>query len=111
MLNGILSVTFSLPKPTFTMIVLSQVDTRYFKEIAGISSWTLEFSLVKRGEKDILAEATPTLLYSRSVNMELELEAGEYVVYVCPSHLFFRTRPQVPSLARSELIVQTSGIR
>jgi hypothetical protein len=62
--------------------VLSQLDTRYFKEIAGISSWTLEFALAKRGEKDPLAEATQTLLYSRSVNLELDLEAGEYVVYV-----------------------------
>ena len=76
------TVTFSLPKPSFTIIVLSQVDTRYFKEIAGISSWTLEFALVKRGEKDPLAEASQTLLYSRSVNLEIDLEAGEYVVYV-----------------------------
>jgi len=71
-----------LDKPTFAIIVLSQLDTRYFKEISGISSWTLEFSLVKRGEKDPIAEATPTLLYSRSVNLETDLEAGEYVVYV-----------------------------
>jgi hypothetical protein len=71
-----------LEKPTHAIIVLSQLDTRYFKEIAGIASWTLEFALVKRGEKDPLSEATPTLLYSRSVNLEIDLEAGEYVVYV-----------------------------
>jgi hypothetical protein len=75
-------VAFSLPKPTSAIIVLSQLDTRYFKEIAGVSSWTLEFALVKRGEEDPLAEAIPMLLYSRSVNLEINLEAGEYVVYV-----------------------------
>jgi hypothetical protein len=71
-----------LEKPTHAIIVLSQLDTRYFKEIAGISSWTLEFALVKRGETDPLSEATPTLLYSRSVNLEIDLDVGEYVVYV-----------------------------
>ena len=85
-LNYRILVTFSLPKPTFTVIVLSQLDSRYFKEIAGISSWTLEFTLVKRGEEAPLADATPTLLYSRSVNLEIDLEAGEYVVYVSTSN-------------------------
>jgi hypothetical protein len=81
------TVTFSLPKAAFAIIVLSQLDTRYFKEIAGISSWTLEFALVKGGEKDPLAETMSTLFYSRSVNLEIDLEAGEYVVYVSPLYL------------------------
>jgi hypothetical protein len=81
-----------LEKPTHAIIVLSQLDTRYFKEIAGISSWTLEFALVKRGETDPLSEATPTLLYSRSVNLEIDLDVGEYVVYVSPRSYHLRVR-------------------
>lgn len=80
--HGDVSFTFSLPKHTFAIIVLSQLDTRYFTEIASIASWTLEFTLAKRGESDPIADATPMLLYSRSVNLEIDLEAGEYVVYV-----------------------------
>lgn len=77
-----LIVNFSLSKPTFTIIVLSQLDTRYFKEISGTSSWCLDFILAKRGEKEPLAESSSSMLYSRSVNLEMDLEAGEYVVYV-----------------------------
>lgn len=84
-----ISVTFSLPKHTFAIIVLSQLDTRYFTEIASIASWTLEFTLAKRGESDPIADATPMLLYSRSVNLEIDLEAGEYVVYVSSLYLIF----------------------
>lgn len=76
------AVTFSLPKPTFAIIVLSQLDPRYFKEISGTSSWSLDFVLAKRGEKLPLAESASSLLYSRSVNLEMDLEAGEYIVYV-----------------------------
>ncbi|KAG6832571.1 hypothetical protein H0H87_001227 [Tephrocybe sp. NHM501043] len=59
-----------------------QLDTRYFKEIAGMSSWSLDFTLVKRGDTFPVAEASSALLYARSVNLEMELDAGEYNVYV-----------------------------
>ncbi|GLB44576.1 putative peptidase C2 family protein [Lyophyllum shimeji] len=74
--------TFSLPKRALTIVVLSQLDPRYFKEIAGTSSWTLDFVLVKRGESLPMAEASSALLYARSVNLEMELDEGEYNVYV-----------------------------
>lgn len=44
--------------------------------------WSLDFALVKRGEKEPLAETSSSMLYSRSVNLEIDLDAGEYMVYV-----------------------------
>ncbi|KAG6877415.1 hypothetical protein C0993_007658 [Termitomyces sp. T159_Od127] len=78
--HGDVVFTFSLLKPTLTIVVLSQLDTRYFKEIAGTSSWCLDFTLVKRGESFPIAEASSSLLYARSVNLEMELDEGEYNV-------------------------------
>lgn len=76
------AVTFSLPKATFAIIVISQLDYRYFKEIAGTSMWSLDFVLAKRGEKEPIAESSSSMLYSRSINLEMDLDAGEYTVYV-----------------------------
>lgn len=76
-------VTFSLIKSTLTIIVLSQLDTKYFKDISGTAFWGLNFMLVKRGEKLPLAESRSSLMFTRSVNVEMELDAGEYAVYVC----------------------------
>ncbi|KAG6918281.1 hypothetical protein DXG01_015373 [Tephrocybe rancida] len=74
--------TFSLPKRTLTIVVLSQLDTRYFEEISGTSRWSLDFCLVKRGDSFPMAEASSPLLHARSVNLEMELDEGEYNVYV-----------------------------
>ncbi|KAG5643124.1 hypothetical protein DXG03_001550 [Asterophora parasitica] len=73
--------TFSLPKRALTIVVLSQLDQRYFRDIAGNSTWTLDFVLVKRGDSLPMAETSSALGYSRSVNVELELDEGEYNVY------------------------------
>ncbi|KAG6872160.1 hypothetical protein C0995_012478 [Termitomyces sp. Mi166 len=88
--HGDVIFTFSLPKRTLTIVVLSQLDTRYFKEIAGTSSWCLEFTLVKRGESFPVAEASSSLLYARSVNLEMQLDEGEYNVYVRLDRTIFR---------------------
>jgi len=76
------TVTFSLPAPSCTVIVLSQLDSRYFRDIAGRASWTLDFTLVKEGEKEPIAESAHSEFYLRSVHLEIELEAGNYIVYV-----------------------------
>ena len=88
--------------------MLSQLDSRYFKEIAGTSSWTLDFVLVKRGEKEPLAETASSLLYARSVNLEIDLESGEYVVYVSSENIF---ATRVLNFIRSVSIGQFSEIR
>ena len=84
-----LTVTLSLPQRTPTIIVLSQLDKRYFKDISGISCWSLDFVLTRRGQEDPVAEASSALLFTRSVNLEIELDAGEYVIYVSEINLHF----------------------
>ncbi|KAE9397650.1 cysteine proteinase [Gymnopus androsaceus JB14] len=79
---GDVSFTFSLPKPSMTMIVLSQLDSRFFEDISGRYNWTFDFIVFKTGDKDYLAHSAPSRLYCRSVNLEMDLEAGDYVVHV-----------------------------
>ncbi|KAJ3507029.1 hypothetical protein NLJ89_g6535 [Agrocybe chaxingu] len=79
---GDVSFTFSVPGPTSAVIVLSQVDSRYFRDIAGRASWTMDFSLVKAGTKEPIAESAHSDFFLRSVHLEVELEKGDYFVYV-----------------------------
>jgi len=80
--HGDVSFTFSLSGPSSTVIVLSQLDSRYFRDVAGQASWSLDFTLVKEGEKEPIAESAHSEFYLRSVYLETELEAGNYIVYV-----------------------------
>ncbi|KAF8160005.1 cysteine proteinase [Crassisporium funariophilum] len=89
---------FTLPKPSFTFIVLSQLDTRNLKQLHGTSMWHLDFVIYKRGETECRGASTYAYLFSRSVLCELELEAGEYVVYPrldreYVGHLYGSTEP------------------
>ncbi|KAF9009891.1 hypothetical protein BDQ17DRAFT_1406138 [Cyathus striatus] len=79
---GDVSFEFSLSAPTLVVIVLSQLDRRYFDFIAGRSRWCLDFVLVKEGEKKPRAVSNHAWYNTRSVNLEVELEAGKYYVYV-----------------------------
>ncbi|KAJ6606943.1 hypothetical protein B0H10DRAFT_2073937, partial [Mycena sp. CBHHK59/15] len=79
---GDVCFTITLPKPSFTIIVLSQLDSRYFNDISGRSYWSFDFLLFKRGQTDPLAMSSQPRFYSRSVNLELNLDAGDYVVHV-----------------------------
>ncbi|KAJ3724038.1 hypothetical protein C8R42DRAFT_702131 [Lentinula raphanica] len=78
---GEVSFTFSLPKASPAMIVLSELDTRFFEEISSRWSWTFDFVVFRKGEKEYLAHSAPSRLWSRSVNLELNLDAGDYVVH------------------------------
>jgi len=62
--------------------VLSQIDTRYFRDIAGRASWTMDFTIVKEGEKEPIAESGHSELYLRNVHLEADLDEGSYIVYV-----------------------------
>ena len=42
----------------------------------------MDFTLVKEGEKEPLAESAHSEFFLRSVHLEIELEAGTYTVYV-----------------------------
>ncbi|KAJ8077429.1 hypothetical protein PM082_001859 [Marasmius tenuissimus] len=80
--HGDVSFTFSLPEPSLACVVLSQLDDRYFEKIAGRCAWRVQFILFKDGESDYIAESSHARFYSRSVNLEVNLEAGDYVVHV-----------------------------
>lgn len=79
---GDVSFTISIPKPTFAIIVLAQLDSRYFKEISGYSQWSLEFMLFKKDDNEPLGVSVHGSFWGRSVNLELDLEEGDYVVQV-----------------------------
>ena len=77
-----LPVKFSLSGPTAAVIVLSQLERRYYRDISGHASWTMDFCLVKAGEEDIIAESAHSDFYQRSVHLEAYLDEGDYIVYV-----------------------------
>ena len=67
---------------TNSILVLSQLDTKYFKDLTGKADWSLDFILYRVGEKEPIAEVPHSEFNLRSVNLEVELEAGDYVAYV-----------------------------
>ncbi|KAK0441733.1 uncharacterized protein EV420DRAFT_1649976 [Desarmillaria tabescens] len=79
---GDVSFTITLPAATKAVIVLSQLNNRYFKPISGFLHWTFDFAVFKKGEKDIIAQSSASRVLARSINVELDLEAGSYVVHV-----------------------------
>ncbi|ESK87854.1 hypothetical protein Moror_15302 [Moniliophthora roreri MCA 2997] len=87
---GDISFTFTLPEPSTTLIVLSQLDNRYFKKISGRCAWRFDFLLYKEGEDEYLAESAHSRFKSRSINLEIDLEAGNYVVHVRLDRLVLR---------------------
>ena len=64
------------------MIVLSKLDDRYYRDLRGRANWTMDFSLVREGEKTPICSSNHSYLFRRSVNLEATLEAGTYLVYV-----------------------------
>lgn len=85
-------VTFKMPVASPAIIVLAQLDDRYFSELSGSSKFTLDFKLFKRGEKNVLINSSHSTFFGRSVNAELDLEAGEYVVHVRIDRQSFRAK-------------------
>ena len=69
-------------EPSFTIIALSQLDSRYFDDISGFSKWTIDFVVYKRGDKEITGVSFYAIAMTRSVTCELHLEAGEYIIFV-----------------------------
>ena len=64
------------------MIVLSKLDDRYYRDLRGRANWTMDFGLVREGEKTPISSSNHSFLFRRSVNLEATLEAGTYLVYV-----------------------------
>ncbi|KAI5814597.1 hypothetical protein BZA77DRAFT_356388 [Pyronema omphalodes] len=67
-------------KPGSIVVVLSQLDTRFFRGLEGRFTFELAFRIHKHGEKDYLARSQPNVGMSRSVSIEINLEPGQYTV-------------------------------
>lgn len=62
------------------VIVLSQLDTRYFKGLSGEYNFVLKFRVQKEGEEDYMVRSHSSHFMARSVNAEIDLEPGSYHV-------------------------------
>ncbi|KAI0536506.1 hypothetical protein GGR58DRAFT_474995 [Xylaria digitata] len=71
---------FSLAKTGPVVIVLSQLDNRYYRGLEGQYSFALNFRLHKKGQEDYVVRSIAPYRHTRSINVELELDAGEYTV-------------------------------
>lgn len=71
---------FTLETPAAVVIVLSQLDQRYFYGLEGQYGFELSFRVHKAGEEDYIVRSHGNYWMRRSVTAELELEAGEYHV-------------------------------
>lgn len=68
-----------MTKPGPVILVLSQLDTRYFKGLIGEYDFVLKFRLQKQGEDDdYIVRSVNDSLISRSTNAEIDLEPGSY---------------------------------
>ncbi|KAG9054724.1 hypothetical protein FS842_004317 [Serendipita sp. 407] len=88
---GDISYTIKVPEDTPAVIVLQQLDTRYFQEISGYLRYSFEFVVFKKGSKEEYASSGGPARYTRSQSTEVHLEAGEYVVHVRLDSRFMRS--------------------
>ncbi|KAF2741854.1 cysteine proteinase [Sporormia fimetaria CBS 119925] len=70
----------SLSKPSPVVIVLQQLDDRYFQGLEGEYEFTLQFRLHKDDEEEYIVRSNGPYYMKRSVSTELDLEAGNYTV-------------------------------
>ncbi|TFK23793.1 cysteine proteinase [Coprinopsis marcescibilis] len=79
---GDISYEFEIPEATRAVVVLSQLNQRFFQTIANlVTGFTLDFVMVKAGETKALDHACPDRPFCQSVSLELDLGPGKYRVY------------------------------
>ncbi|KAL8838553.1 MAG: hypothetical protein Q9170_002095 [Blastenia crenularia] len=76
------SFQITISKPTRVIIVLCQLDDRYFQGLDGQYNYSLHFRVSKASEAKYIAENKPSYYQTRSATTELDLEAGLYSVTV-----------------------------
>ncbi|KAF2472364.1 cysteine proteinase [Lindgomyces ingoldianus] len=69
-----------LSKPSPVVIVLNQLDDRYFQGLEGQYEFQPQFRLHKDDEEEYIVRSNGTYYMKRSVSTELDLEAGNYTV-------------------------------
>ncbi|RXW23953.1 hypothetical protein EST38_g1919 [Candolleomyces aberdarensis] len=80
---GDLSFIITMPARSKVILVLSKLNTRAFRSIRTTINTMVDLAIVKKGTKVPIMTAAETLpLHCRSISVELELEEGEYFIYV-----------------------------
>ena len=69
-----------IEKDAPTVIVLSQLDDRYFRGLTGPYGFQLSFRVHKAGEEDYITRTYGERNGKRSTSVELDLEAGTYEI-------------------------------
>ncbi|KAF7319811.1 Calpain catalytic domain-containing protein [Mycena kentingensis (nom. inval.)] len=101
---GDVCFTFTLSQTTTAIIVLSQLDVRYFKGICSPCYWTFDFVLYRRGDKYPLDMSPHSRYTSRSVSLEFgELEAGDYIVHCRLDKVPFSDKANADEWSQSKL--------
>ncbi|KAF6764389.1 hypothetical protein DFP72DRAFT_421391 [Ephemerocybe angulata] len=80
---GGLTFDVTIPSRSKTILVLSQLNERAFRSIPKSSLVLLDLAVVKKGDKiplEVASQARP--LVCRSITVELDLDEGDYFVYV-----------------------------
>ncbi|KAL7273069.1 hypothetical protein RUND412_004093 [Rhizina undulata] len=72
----------TVTKPGPLVVVLQQLDTRYFRGLEGIYDFELSFRIQKDGETEYIRRSRKNIDMRRSVNAEVTLEPGTYWVFV-----------------------------
>jgi len=54
------------------MILLSQLDRRYYGDVAGRATWSMDFTLVKEGEEELTSDSGHS--DQPSVHLEVDLD-------------------------------------
>ena len=70
--------SITLTKRSPVVIVLSQLDDRYFRGLEGQYTFELHFRLDKDGQQDYIVRSHGNYSMSRSVSTDLELDPGTY---------------------------------
>ncbi|KAF8704580.1 Cysteine proteinase, partial [Rhizoctonia solani] len=81
---GDVSFTIKVEEATPAIVVLSRIDDRPFQLLSGCYVWNMDFNIFRKGDEkeDPLHSSNHTGFWRRSVNLEIDLEPGEYVVHV-----------------------------
>ncbi|CAG8978983.1 hypothetical protein HYALB_00011027 [Hymenoscyphus albidus] len=74
--------SFTLEKKTSVVIMLSQLDVRYFCGLEGQYNFSFTFRVHRAGEEDYIVRSQSGYSMRRSATTELELESGEYHVLI-----------------------------
>ncbi|CAE6382095.1 unnamed protein product [Rhizoctonia solani] len=81
---GDVSFTFSVTEDSPAILVLSQLNDRYFRDVASYNDWNMDFVVYRAGApaKQPYTRSYHNVLWKRTVSVELaKLEKGDYVLH------------------------------